>query len=307
MRRGPSLLLLGIVVFGFTESACRRKGPSQATPADAAPAATVIAPVYELTPNVEADPVTKKACDALFDASSRRLTACCKAAPSTNRVCPLLLGSAVRAGAAALISQEVDACAAEIEKQLEGCDWIGPHPPALPGACRNLVHGKLTETTRCRSTLECIPGLFCDGAFRGGTGQCKPRRENGVPCKAAIEDDFAELMQQDPEAQSNGPCEGHCEGGFCTAPLSPGTPCSSTSQCDATHHCAKQRCLPSRFAKVDEECTGECEGGARCIQKKCVLPAGEGAPCDGDMECKGACLKKDGSTKGVCGKSCERR
>ena len=306
-------LFLVIVVNLAGGAGCRQKqertGPLLPAPVDAAELPP--APVYALLSEGQGEPdaLTRKLCDALFDLPSRRRADCCHKAPAREPSCLVLLGSAVRAQAVTLKAEEVDACSAAMEKQFEGCDWVGPNHPAIAEACIRIVHGTLSRRTRCRSSLECRAGLFCDGAGHEKIGLCSLPRDHGSPCDNASDnrgDDLSLLLHQDLETLVNGQCLGHCERGVCTSALSPGTPCSTTEQCDSTHHCAKQRCQPGRFARLGEECTGECESGLRCLLKKCVMPAAEGVACDADAECRGACLKKPAGGQGVCGKSCDK-
>ena len=59
---------------------------------------------------------------------------------------------------------------------------------------------------------------------------------------------------------------------------------------------------------MGEDCGGDsvCENGAHCLKGKCTAPLAAGAPCENDLECGGACLRKtDGGAKGVCGMDCD--
>jgi hypothetical protein len=54
-------------------------------------------------------------------------------------------------------------------------------------------------------------------------------------------------------------------------------------------------------------CTGgACPLGERCHQGKCIVPAGDGAACSSDFECRGACDKSSAAQQGKCAPACTR-
>lgn len=269
-------------------------------------------PVYALFEGPP-DPVTKKLCDALASVPETRRAACCSTPPGPTLAadCFRALGAAVRAKAVSLVAAEVDACAAAMDAAWAGCDWVGPHSPSMPVLCQRVIHGQLAEKTHCRSSLECRPGLRCLGVNDDLPGICAPPEDNGGLCGPVV-DALANVTLQDTLAAGHPACAGHCERRLCATPISPGGPCAGTAQCDSGHHCGRQRCQVGAYAALDEDCSGTpCAPDARCVRNKCARPLIDGAPCEADEECRGACLKQSligmAGLKGVCGKSCEKK
>ena len=282
---------------------CRREPPRP--PAPPPPDPNAVQPVYPIVDGPP-EPLVQRLCEALQTSPSKRRAECCgvPAPPSAADECVKVLGAALRAKAVTLITDDVESCVAAMGRAIDGCDWIGPTPLGPPPECGQLVHGNLPARTRCRSSLECQGTLRCQGLTDKEPGVCGAPLDGGSSCGMAA-DPLATLLREEPLEEVHPECNGHCERHRCTAPISPGGRCTASVQCPIGYRCARERCMQGLFAKVGEACTAACEWGSRCIKGRCVAPSPEGAPCDGDLECKGACVKKDG--KGVCGKACERR
>ncbi len=254
-----------------------------------------------------ADPVVQKLCTALHDVPEQHRAACCDQKPGLvfTGECVRTLTGAVRAGAVALEAAEVDRCVAAMGTTYDGCDWVGPWPPEVPAACEGIVHGKLTQGVRCRSSLECKPGLRCQGVGPTSPGLCAPPHESGSACGAAV-DALAAFTKQSKLDAAHPECTGYCERLRC-APTTPlGGACKFAAQC-GDGSCMGGKCVARVVAKVGEPCpSGDCEGDARCVSGTCTARKPEGAACTSDFECKGACLKSDGG-RSVCGKRCDVR
>jgi hypothetical protein len=254
------------------------------------------------------DPLAHKLCSALQDLPEQRRATCCDQGIGVvvTSECERMLTAAVSSKAASLDGSEVDRCVSAMQKAYEGCDWIGPFPPDTPDECQSLIHGSLLAGAACRSSLECVKGLRCQGVGPTRGGVCGPAREDGQACGTAV-DTLAVYTKEQAQLESAHPeCTGHCDRLRC-APLVPlGGSCRTGGQC-ADAGCAAGKCAPHVLGKPGGACpTGECSEGARCISGKCVVRQLEGGACKTDLECLGGCIKSDGGA-GVCGKRCSAR
>jgi hypothetical protein len=271
------------------------------------PTTDEVKPVYPLDAGPP-DPLTHKLCSALHDLSEERRASCCTERPGmvVTSECERMLTSAVASKAVALEATEVDRCATAMEKAHEGCDWIGPFPPETPSECEGLVHGSLPVGARCRSSLECVPGVRCHGVGPTTLGVCGAKHADGQTCGAAVDSLAVFAKQQAYLERAHSECSGYCDHLRCAPLAPPGEPCRSGSQC-ADGACATGKCAPHVVGKPGDACpTGECSDGARCMEGRCVERRGEGAACKSDLECRGACLKSDGGP-GACGRLCSAR
>ena len=228
-------------------------------------------------------------------------------APASHRAdeCARTLSAALRANVAEIALPEFEECSSALVKLHDGCDWVGPNAPAIPLDCNNVLRGKLPARTRCRSSLECQGTLRCQGVSASNPGLCGSPLEHGAECGAGV-DPLASLLRQELLEEEHPECSGHCERRRCTAPISPGGRCSASVQCPINYHCERQRCQPGPLDKLGEGCSGLCDGGARCLKGRCVLPLPEGATCEVDAQCLGACRHGDTGTGGSCAHDCAR-
>jgi hypothetical protein len=212
----------------------------------------------------------------------------------------------VTSNAVTLEASEVDRCVAAIQKAYEGCDWVGPWPPATPAECQGMVHGTLGAGTACRSSLECAKGLRCHGVGPTVAGVCGPARADGQACGAAVDALAVFVKEQATLESAHQECTGYCDRLRCAHLGALGEACRTGAQC-ADGGCAAGKCVPHVSGKPGAACpTGECTEDARCISGKCVERGPAGSACKSDLECRGACIKSDGGPA-VCGKRCSSR
>jgi hypothetical protein len=192
-------------------------------------------------------------------------------------------------------------------EQLSGCDWVLPlQQPPLPDACRGLLQGTRKAGAVCRSTLECEGSLHCAGVGPTSTGRCVAAIEDG-PCSPAV-DPLVVYTLQDAERRQPACKQGFCDRRRCHAWLKPGERCTHQEACGPGAHCDGV-CRPGEAGKVGDPCLGgRCEAGARCDGGKCVATRAEGAACERDEQCRGACVvsgPRDSATaQGTCGPRC---
>ena len=254
------------------------------------------------------DPVVHKLCSALHDLPEQRRAACCEQGLGVvvTGECERMLTSAVGSKAASLEATEVDRCVSAMQKAYEGCDWVGPFPPETPPECEGVVHGSLGTGATCRSSLECVKGLRCNGVGPTLAGVCGPAHADGQSCGAAV-DTLAVFVKQQAELAVDHPeCSGYCDRLRCASLVPLGGACRTGGQCKEGG-CAAGKCAPRVLGKPGGECpTGECAEGARCVVGKCLERGAVGSACKNDLECRGACIKSGGGP-GVCGKGCGAR
>jgi hypothetical protein len=181
-----------------------------------------------------------------------------------------------------------------------------------PSSC--MPAGTLT-TGSCLFSTQCGTG-YCRIPAAGGCGNCVQRGTTGAPCT------------------QTGDCDGNlvCSGGVCVAPQPIGGTCSATAPCasgvacilgkcaqpggvgaacnpdagglDCDYnlgaYCSGTSCAAISVGTVSSTCGGSpptaCLGDGTCQEGDCVLPIGDGQPCDGGLNCAvpSAC------TAGVC-------
>jgi hypothetical protein len=293
--------------------------PGDGGPPEAAPAAPVvnaptdspgsdeIHPVYPRDAGPP-DPLAQRFCDAVYGTPARRAAECCGGPPSGTVAafageCVRVLTYAMSTQAIRVAPADVDACAAAIDKVVVGCDWVTlkfsvPAPPA----CDGILKGQLKEKAACRSSLECEPGLRCQGLSTIDLGVCGPPRPAGQECNLAV-DTLASLTRQDHYARAHAECEGYCKSMRCQAPIPAGGACVSDAVCGALR-CEAGKCTSAPPPGAGEACTAACAFGLRCLEGKCTPPRAEGEACKSAVECRGACVTGDGGAEGTCGKTC---
>ncbi|WP_437810354.1 hypothetical protein [Sorangium sp. So ce1078] len=280
-------------------------GSSQASPADAL-AGDEIAPVY---PKAEGapEPLAARLCEALHALPARRKAACCGGGAGfhAGAECTRALSFAARAKAVTLSADEVGRCVEAMERSLEGCDWISPLAAPVPPACEGIVRGALGEGARCRSSLECVDGLRCDGAGPTDAGVCRAPRAAG-PCGLSV-DALAAVTRQARYAEAHPECRGHCAGRACADDVPPGGRCEAHADCGRGRRCVDARCSEAPLPPAGAACLGGlCAPGARCVDGRCAAPRAEGEACARDSECRAACVRPGGrgDAGAVCGMRC---
>lgn len=222
-------LVLGVGLLG-----CSRQpgvGRAENVASDAAPAVSSAssgpaAPVFEAD-DVRSvypldagspDPRVVRLCSALQDEPSRRRAECRHTTPGVvvTSECVRMLATAVRDGAVTLGEGDVDRCAAGIDRVFAGCDWVGPIAPQPPAECQDLLRGTLREGARCRSSLECLDGLHCEGLGPTRAGTCRMPQAEGAACHESV-DPLAAYARQNAYEKHHPECRGACVRRRCAA------------------------------------------------------------------------------------------
>jgi hypothetical protein len=272
--------------------------------------------VYPVDPKAPALPIAAKLCAALTEMPEKKRAACCSTTPGivTTPECTRTLSAALRHDAVVLDEKEIDACIAAFERTLEGCEWVGPFPPAPPAACQGIVKGKLPSGAKCRSSLECAGGQRCKGVGPTTLGVCAPPKAIGELCGGTV-DTLATYTRQTDEKQHPECATGHCIKHRCAEPIAENGACVVTADCADGLSCLPsgpktKACLRKALPKEGEACpAGVCEGELSCISGKCGQRKHTGEVCTNDFECRGGCLRPDGGVgkPGTCGRRCDLR
>lgn len=235
--------------------------------------------------SVSTQPVARRLCGVLHELPAARFSACChKGRLHFESECTRALSASLVAGAIDIPESRVDACERAMRTAVQGCDWVGAIP--LPSECVDVVRGKLKQSSRCRSSLECEGGLFCRSAGPVDWGTCQPAGSNGVACELSV-DTLASYARQ-PLRGRHDECQGVCERHRCGQPSKR---CISSAQCLSSQHCNSQgMCVEGSFATVSQSCVpGACGGELYCLQEQCVALREAGAECTADAQCRGSC------------------
>ncbi|XXY53826.1 hypothetical protein WME91_22075 [Sorangium sp. So ce269] len=295
-----------------TEDAGASAASSPAPPVDGA-AGDEVAPVYPRADGAP-EPLAARLCEALHALPARRKAACCGGGVGFHAAaeCARALSFAVRARAVTLSSDEVTRCVEAMDRSLEGCDWVSPLAAPVPPACEGIVRGALGEGARCRSSLECVDGLRCEGAGPTHAGSCRPPRAAG-PCGLSV-DVLAVVTRQPRYVDAHPECRGHCAGRACADDVPLGGRCEAHAACGRGRRCVDARCSEAPLPPFGAACLGGlCAPGARCVDGRCAAPKAEGEACARDAECRAACVRPDGRAAvaggagGVCAKRCAAR
>jgi hypothetical protein len=128
------------------------------------------------TPSQAPEKLGARLCDALQALPEHRKAQCCGTSPTGGLAdaCAQELSRSLRDEAIALDPADVDRCAAESARAVDGCDWVTPYLPPVPASCRGIVRGGLEAGAACRSSLECRDGLHCRSSGPTGAGLCAP-------------------------------------------------------------------------------------------------------------------------------------
>jgi hypothetical protein len=233
------------------------------------------------------DPLALRLCNALQELPPVRRAACCATAPGAlaTSECVRMLSAALHSGAVTLVSIDVDRCVEAMDRATEGCDWIGPNVAQPPVDCQGIVHGSLTDGSRCRSSLECVEGIRCQGLGPTTAGRCGAPRDEGAACGGSV-DPLAVYVRQNDYESHHPECSGWCNRRKCAVRSAIGQPCVLSSQCTSGASCAAGMCTPGEPPALPPR-----------------KPPGE--PCVSDRDCIAGCIKLDGGARGRCGKRCE--
>jgi hypothetical protein len=254
-------------------------------------------------------PAARRLCDVLHTRPAQRRNECCGGgAGSLAGVCIQELSQALSAKAVNVEGAALEACAAQTEAALQGCDWLARPVPAL-AACQGVIRGRLEAGAPCLSSLACPVGLFCRGAAPGTPGVCSPPAKAGGLCPAPV-DNLATFtrLREDPRHPI---CDGVCIKGRCLAAIPQGGTCSLSAQCAAGLACLDRHCASAPAPRqIGEACSAQlrCVDGGHCAGDVCVPQKGGGESCKAGVECLTLdCRKEPGADEGRCSSPCASR
>lgn len=294
--QGKGTTAAGVAVSTGQSPAARSAGMGDAMPAPLAVEETK--PVYPQTLIGPESPQAVRYCQAVHALPAQRRSECCadRADAMLYADCVRVVTHAQRSGAIQIDEAALSACAQAQQQAYAGCDWVGPWPVELPGACRQVLRGVLAAGARCRSSLECSGGLFCHGAGPTSMGSCGPALSNGERCALSVDAlaAFTRLestTQPHPQHTLHRECAGFCNLRHVCESLRPSDgDCVMSSQCGADERCGNGRCIPGRVGQVGQPCSGgDCAAGLRCHGHVCQTPKRSGEVCASDFDCQGGC------------------
>ena len=257
-----------------------------------------VKPAFDGAPR-QIDAKVAALCEALHQMPAERKAACCRGQTAAHfgGECARVVALALEQGTLQL--QHPEACVKDLVASHQGCGWVGPNAQPLPASCVGLTAGRIAEGKRCRSTLECVPGLRCLGAGPTAAGTCAPPGQAGMACELSVDVLVSYLRQTLPPHLE---CAGFCQRHRCEPMLTDGGACTLDAQCPQGQRCAGS-CVAGALGAAGERCVpGGCVAGLRCITGTCAMPKAEGQECAHDAECLGACLPADGGRR--CGPGC---
>lgn len=259
-----------------------------------------IKPVYPPTPDQVPAGVTAL-CEALHTLPNQRKAACCEGTSGivVTDECVRNLSGAVTQKGLSIDPEKLKLCTAALAKTYEGCDWVGPHMPAVPQVCVQALAGLRKEGDVCHSSLECQGILRCAGAGPTDPGKCRPAAPVGKLCGTAT-DALGAYLRIDADALRPGCADGFCDRNICRATIGAGGDCRASVQCGAGLRCAGGHCIDGAQGAAKQSCTGggDCAEGLRCVGQACAAPLPNGAPCNQHTQCQSGCLQ--GTCQMVC-------
>jgi hypothetical protein len=189
------------------------------------------------------DPAAALVCAALQDRPRERRAICKGTTPGVSfaGLCTSALSAAIRSDAVHVDAAAASVCARAIDRSLGACDTIGLVDGPAPAECNGFVHGLLREGAKCRSSLECIEGLRCQGVGPTSVGHCGRPLPDGAACGVAV-DALVTYVRQDRVDQAHPECSGFCSDHRCSPRAPRGGACRATVGCSAGDICASGRC-----------------------------------------------------------------
>lgn len=124
--------------------------------------------------------------------------------------CTRMLNAAVASGAVRLPERDAAACLEAEQQRYARCDAAPASADQL--TCSALWQGTLAQGARCRSSLECTAGLYCDGVSPVTVGTCSTPKPNGARCGVLV-DPLASYVPHQPDQHPE--CVGTCQAGRC--------------------------------------------------------------------------------------------
>jgi hypothetical protein len=280
MRKTFGVAALTIVA--ATVPGCRSR---RAPPSEPAPAPSSLSAPLDLAGSIygaprSANPLAVKLCDALHALPGRRVAECCGTSPSrfVFDECVRVVSVSLEAGSVSLSADRVEACASAAQASLEGCDWVTPSEPLAPPACQSIFRGTIEEGRVCRSSLECVEGLHCQGLSATRTGICARPQAIGAGCGVHV-DVMATYVLERGLDRARPFCRDFCSlaDHRCEPLPVEGSACLANINCAPSQACVAGRCAPSTPRAA----------------------AAPGDACKSDFDCdQGGCIA------GTCGKKC---
>jgi hypothetical protein len=134
-------------------------------------------------------PLAQKLCEVLHVLPGRRVAECCGTKPAAPLLeeCIRVVSASIGSRAVEIDPPAIDRCSVAMEQSLTGCDWVTPSLPLAPAACEQVIAGTVREGEVCRSSLECVGNLHCDGLSPTRTGTCARPQANGAVCGAHVD------------------------------------------------------------------------------------------------------------------------
>lgn len=292
------------------DSASTTPSASSSTVASVVPSASAsskdpdeIKPVYPALTG-PAHPLATRVCKALHRRRAERKAECCKTAPQIDMTdeCVKMLTTALNDGAVSTTEAEVSSCEAGAESTFSGCSWVKPIATPAVTACENLLHGSRTKGKVCRSSIECVDGLYCRGVGPTSAGVCDDPKVTGQTCNTGVDPLQIQTSQRTTQHRE---CAGVCGRRKCIDQVAKGGSCHATSECSEGLLCLRGTCADVKAPKVGEPCLVHlCADGARCDKGRCVALKKDGDSCESHSECLSSCRKPAGARSGVCGDMC---
>lgn len=155
-------------------------------------------------------------CESLSELPRVRRAQCSHTKPgiSLGNQCARMLTTSISSGAVSLVESEVDRCLAEWNRRYEGCGFVDRASLPPPTTCDRVLVGNLAAEATCRSSLECVAGLHCDGVGPMDSGRCRPLRKEGSSCGLAVDPLLAYVRGA--AGADRQECEGACVNNRCS-------------------------------------------------------------------------------------------
>jgi hypothetical protein len=205
----------------------------------------------------------REVCHVVQGAPAERRAACCGGRPSGNleEECVRALSTALAAGRIELDRSQLSRCSEASTRALEGCDWVTPGQPMPPEECRDLTRGRVAAGDVCRSSLECVSPLHCEGSTPTQGGRCAAPRPTGAACRAASDGLASYLFERQLEREHPS-CSGACS--LVTHRCEPGAPPPEAAP--------SARRGPGEACVSDFDCSaGGCNGAPGTCGMKCAV------------------------------------
>ncbi len=268
---------------------------------DVARGADEVKPVYGTEP-VAPDPRAERYCHAVHTLPAERRAACCEDRPRApfERECVRTLSAALHAHAVSLDEGDLSQCEKAQRAALEGCGWVGIAPPKPAAACSGILRGAVGDGATCRSSLECKAGLTCYGLSATAPGHCVAPRQKDAICNTGTESLAMFSLQGRAVEREHPTCAGVCDKMRCKDELAIGASCRTSAECGRDKSCVEGHCAASPLPEEGARCaSGECAAGLTCVDDHCAKLEAEGASCQSDRACFGACVG------GTCQRKCK--